>query len=169
VAERETLNEIGNAFAQQGNMSALLDDYLRKIGITSSAARALWSGRVIEMLQTHSAEIAADDLREEAIDRMYHLIETRLAQIGKLDLQHDRRKIAHLLLVLQDKKYSHLLDAIFNPTGVELDHDATSQLDRAFADFAPQPVPADAPLAMPVQTIELRSLKPWRWFKHQTQ
>ena len=169
VARRETLNDIDEAGERLNRVRALLDTYLREFGIISEPARARWIDQVIEKLDTRSEVVATEDILEEAVERMRDLIEARVAAIRNHDPAHDHREIAQILAVLLGEKYTDSLNLLFER--IEFG-DSSGDIERvrnALVTALPIPVPEESPLAMPVQTIELRSINPLRWFlRHST-
>lgn len=149
----------------RGDVTGLLDNYLARMGVVSAAVRSRWGAAVVESLVADQAGIAADDIREEAVERLRDAIRARLATLGNIDPVRERREIARRLLVLQAQRNSELLNAIFADTAAIAGGTLAVQLDAALAAAAPCPVPPEAPLAMPVQVIELRPLNPLRFFR----
>lgn len=141
----------------------MLDTYLRKVGIVSVDVRSRWVARIVSELQAHSGEIAADDIVEQAVERLRQTIDARLAQVADLDPLRDGREIAGMLVVLQDVKYADLLNALFADCAAEVAPTVREQLRRAVAAKRPRPVPEDAPTEFPTQVIQLRSLNPLHW------
>jgi hypothetical protein len=146
----------------QSELQPLLDDYLRRIGMQSSDLRARWIAHVLAGLHLNSGEFAADDLVEQAVEKMRDAVDTRLALVADFDRVHERREIAGALAVLQKEQHTGLLDSLFREfTNTELG-ELRGKLRDAIRNERPRPVPSEAPLAMPTQAIELRVLNPLR-------
>jgi len=141
----------------------VLDTYLRKIGIVSADVRSRWVGCIVCELQSHIGEIPADDIVEQAVERLREAIDVRLAQAANLDPLRDRREIAGMLVVLQDEKHADLVNALFADCDAEVAPMMSEQLRRAVAAGCPRPVPDDALLDFPTQLIQLRSMNPVHW------
>jgi hypothetical protein len=156
------LNTITADLTWQHEAKPVLESYLRKIGITSPDSRARWIAHVLGGLQDHVEKYAADEIVEQAVERLRTCIDTRLAQIADLDPQHERRKLAGMLVVLQDDKHYDLLHTLFTDFDGPVDPALRERLRNAVTADLPQPVRADARLDMPIQTIELRPLNPLR-------
>jgi len=143
----------------------VLDSYLRKMGIVSADLRSRWVAHVLAGLQLHIGEYAADDIVEQAVEGLRDAIDSRLARIANLDLMHDRREIAGILVVLQEERNADLVNFLFQDFAVTVDPEARAMLRAAMANDRPRPVRADAPMAMPMQEIALRPLNPLRWLR----
>ena len=143
----------------------VLDSYLRKMGIVSADLRSRWVAHVLARLQLHIGEYAADDIVEQAVEGLRDAIDSRLARIANLDLIHDRREIAGILVVLQEERNADLVNFLFQDFAVTVDPEARAMLRAAMANDRPRPVRADAPMAMPMQEIALRPLNPLRWLR----
>jgi hypothetical protein len=143
----------------------VLDSYLRKMGIVSADLRSRWVAHVLAGLQLHIGEYAADDIVEQAVEGLRDAIDSRLARIANLDLIHDRREIAGILVVLQEERNADLVNSLFQDFAVTVDPEARAMLRAAMANDRPRPVRADAPMAMPMQEIALRPLNPLRWLR----
>jgi hypothetical protein len=141
----------------------VLDTYLRKVGIESADARSRWVASIVFELQGHIGEIAADDIVEQAVERLRDNIDARLAMVTGLDPLRDGREIAGILVVLQDKRHADLVNALFADCDGEVAPVVREQLRTSVAAEHPRPVPEDALTEIPTQLIELRSLNPLRW------
>lgn len=148
-----------------GEAQPVLDSYLRKLGITSADVRSRWVAHVLAGQQLHIGEYAAGDIVEQAVESLRDAIDARLARIANLDLMHDGKEIASILVVLQEAQNAALVNTLFQDFAVTIDPEVRAQLRAAIASDRPRPVRADAPLSMPVQEIELRPLNPRRWFR----
>ena len=143
----------------------MLDSYLRKVGITSPDIRSRWIVHVLSGLQMQIGQYAADDIVEQAVERLRGAIDTRLALIADLDPLHERREIAGVLVVLQEEKHTDLVHALFEDCAGTVDARMREQLRNAVASDLPRPVREDARVDMPEQTIELRPLNPLWWLR----
>lgn len=141
----------------------VLDTYLHKVGIASADVRSRWVARIVCGLQAHIGEIAADDIVEQAVERLRETIAARLARIANLDPLRDGREIAGMLVVLQDEKHAELVNALFADCDAEVAPTVREQLRRAVAADSPRPVPRDALIGFPTQVIQLRSMNPLHW------
>ncbi|MEZ5502477.1 MAG: hypothetical protein R3E50_07360 [Halioglobus sp.] len=141
----------------------LLDNYLRKVGMGSPDVRARWVAHVLAWLQAQDREYAEDDIVENAVECLREAINDRLALIAGLDRSRDDREIAAMRVVLRDPACTDLVDALFSDISADIDPAARAQLRATVAARRPRPVPPDAPLAVPVQSIELRSMNPVNW------
>jgi hypothetical protein len=163
------LNTFTADLAWQHNAQPVLDSYLRKVGITSPDSRARWIAHVLAQLHDLVEKYAADELVEQAVERLRTCIDSRLATIADLDPQHDRRKLAGMLVVLQEEKHHDLMHTLFTECDGPVDPALRAQLYNAVTADLPQPAREDARLEMPIQTIELRSINPlrrlWRLFR----
>lgn len=146
----------------QSELQPLLDDYLCKIGMQSSELRARWVAHVLAGLHLNSGEFAADDIVEQAVEKMRDAVDTRLALVGNFDRVHERREIAGALAVLQKDHHTDLVDALFREFNNTEIAELRGRLHDAIRNERPRPVPPDARLAMPTQPIELRVLNPLR-------
>jgi len=162
MAQGKTLNQPESTPGWQSGTEALLDAYLLKLGITAAPTRAHWIQKVIQELSARAEGVAQEDLQEEAIELVRDLIERRLAVIDHRDPVRERREIASTLVALLGEKHRDIANALFDLGVSDDDADLLARLRAACAASAPRPVPADAPLAMPVQPIELRTLNPLR-------
>jgi hypothetical protein len=149
--------------AWQGELQLLLESYLRKLGIVSSEVRARWVGHVLHWLQRHLREVPADDIAEQAVEHLREALDSRLAQVVGLDPVLQRGEVAQVFAVLQHEKYTELLNILFADFEGEIDSGTRAQLRAAIDADGPRPVPANAPLDMPKQPIELRSMNPLSW------
>jgi hypothetical protein len=158
MGERETLSAPDAGVNWQRRLKPLLNAYLRRIGISSPEIRTGWVEHVLLGLQLHLEEFAADDILEQAVERLRELIDARLARLTNLDPVQERREIAGILALLGEARYAGLANSVFEDYGAVVDPDVRAQLLDAVARDRPRPLPAAAPLAMPTQTIQLRSL-----------
>ena len=149
--------------AWAAEVQSVLDTYLRKVGIVSGDVRSRWVASIVARLQVRIEEIAADDIVEQAVERMRDAVDARLALVANLDPLHDDREIAGILVVLQDKKHVDLVSALFADSDGEVTPLVREQLRRAVAAERPRPVPKDALIEFPTQVIQLRSLNPLHW------
>ncbi len=163
MAEREILSPLDADMSWAAEVRPVLDSYLRKIGIVSADVRSRWVARIVCELQTHIGEIAADDVVEQAVERLRDTIDARLAMAANLDPLRDGREIAGMLVVLQDEKHADLVNALFADGDAELAPMVREQLRRAVAADCPRPVPRDALIDFPTQVIQLRSMNPLHW------
>jgi acyl transferase domain-containing protein len=163
MAEREILRPLDEDISWAAEASTVLDTYLRKVGIVSADVRSRWVARIVQELQAHIGEIAADDFVEQAVERLRQTIAARLAKVAGLDPSRDGREIAGMLVVLQDVKYADLVSALFADCDAEVAPMVREQLRRAVAAERPRPVPKDALTEFPTQVIQLRSLNPLHW------
>ena len=146
----------------QGQVKALLDTYLCEYGIRSERIRAHWINRVVEDLRARTEPVATEDILEDAVEHMRDLIEARIAVVCNHDPAREHKEIAQILVVLLNEKYSDYLNMLFERMEPAGDLETLERLCHALAACVPVPVPPEAPLAMPVQTIELRSINPLR-------
>jgi len=160
--EREILNTSTADLAWQHKAQPVLNGYLRKVGINSPDARARWIAHVLDALQDDVDKHAADEIVELAVERLRTAIDTRLAQLADLDPLHDSRKIAGMLVALQEEKHNDLMHTLFADYEGPVDPALREQLLKAVSADLPQPVCADARVHMPEQAIELRPLNPLR-------
>lgn len=163
VEKRETLNDIVTNSELLNKVTVLLNAYLCEFGIRSAATRARWTDRVIESLATRAGLVASEDMLEEAVEHMRGLIETRVATIFNHDPARDHKDIAQILVVLLNEKYSDYLNRLFEHVEPDEDDEALQHLRDVITASLPIAIPEEAPLAMPVQRIELLSLNPFRW------
>jgi hypothetical protein len=163
VAQGEALNDLDEAGEWQHRAGALLDTYLREFGILAGPARARWIERVIENLDVRAETVATEDILEEAVERMRTLIEARVAAIRGHDPERDHREIAQILAVLLGEDYTHCLSLLFERVEPDESSGNIELVRNALVTALPVPVPEESPLAMPEQTIELRSINPLRW------
>lgn len=159
MGERETLTAPAVSGRWQRELKPVLNTYLRRVGISSPQVRERWVEYVFSGLQMHLEEFAAADIAEQAVERLRGAIDTRLARLTGLDPVQERRQIAGVLALLGDDRYADLVNSLFEDVNAAVDPEVRAQLHQAIARDRPQPVPAPAPLAMPEQTIELRSLR----------
>ena len=143
-------------------VAPLLDSYLCAVGILSGNVRSRWVEYVLQGLRLGIGNIAAHDIPEEAIERLRDALDVRLATIAELDPIRERRQIAAMLVVMQDQKHADLLNNVFEAPDLATTPELRERLRVTFAAERPIPLPADAPLDMPVQTIAVRSLNPMR-------
>ena len=146
-------------------VKSLLDNYLSALGISTEQTRSRWIRRVVDDLVLRAEHIASEDIPELAVEHMRDLIEARVAMVFNYDPARDHREIAQVLVVLLNEKYSACLNLLFESSeanATAVDHDMIETLRRAIETSLPIPVPPEAPMAMPVQAIELRSVIPLR-------
>lgn len=158
MGEREILSTPEASLQWQRELKPILNAYLRRVGISSPEVRARWVEHVLAGLQMHLEEFAAADIAEQAVERLRDAIEARLARLTNLDPVRERRAVAGILALLGDKRYSALVNRLFEDNKTSLDPEVRAQLLDAIARDRPRPLPAPAPLAMPTQEIQLRSL-----------
>ncbi|HEY6132197.1 MAG TPA: hypothetical protein VIV27_09265 [Halioglobus sp.] len=163
MAEREKLSTHEADRSWSGQVQAVLDSYLGKIGIVSAEVRSRWAAHIIAQLQLQIGEFAADDIVEQAVERLRAAIDARLATVANLDPLRDGKEIASILVVLQDEKYAELVNSLFENCDADDAPLAQQQLRLAVAANRPYPVPDDAPINMPIQGIQLRPLNPLHW------
>lgn|GEM_PF-2595331 len=156
------MNTPGADLTWQSKAQPVLDSYLRKVGIASPDIRARWVAHVLYQIQMHIEKYAADDIVEQAVERLRGAIDTRLARIANLDPLRERSEVAGVLVVLQDEKHADLVHTLFEDCEGPVDPRLREQLRSAVAADLPRPVRQDARVEMPVQTIELRSINPLR-------
>ncbi len=156
------MNTLAADLTWQHKAQPVLNSYLRTVGINSPDARARWIAHVLSGLQDDVEKYAADEIVEQAVERLRTAIDTRLAGIAGLDPAHARREIAGMLVVLQEEKHDGLVHTLFADYGGPIDPALREQLLSAVTADLPQPVREDARLDMPVQTIELRPINPLR-------
>lgn len=162
MEKRETLSE-ASAFSEwPDKVRALLDSYLCEFGIRSEATRAHWINRVIENLASQGELVATEDMLEEAVEQMRDLIEVRVAMIANHDPAREHKEIAQMMVVLLNEKYADCLNRLFEHSDADVDAAMLEQVRRTLTASVPIPVPQQAPLAVPVQAIELRSINPLR-------
>ena len=157
------MNDINTSSGLLNKVKVLLNVYLCEFGIRSAATRMRWTDRVIEELTTRAGLVANEDMLEEAVEHMRSLIETRVAAIFNYDPARDHKEIAQILVVLLNEKYSDDLNRLFEHVEPDVDDAMPEHLRNLIAASMPQAIPEEAPLAMPVQRIELRSINPFRW------
>lgn len=145
-----------------GKVKALLDSYLCEFGLDSEATRVHWINRVVDDLTTRTELVATEDILEEAVLQMRDLIEARIAMISGHDPARERKEIAQIMVVLLHEKNKDCLNKLFDPSEADLDLNTLEHLRHACDTALPVLLPEEAPLAMPVQAIELRSLNPLR-------
>lgn len=158
MGERKALSKPDAGITWQSELQPLLDTYLCRVGIESPEVRARWVTPVINGLQMHLEEFAPADIAEQAVERLRDAIDARLGRLTNLDPVHERREIAGILALLGEQRYAGLVNSLFEDYAGAVDPEVRAQLHDAIARDRPRPVPADAPLAMPIQTIELRSI-----------
>jgi hypothetical protein len=163
VERRETLNDIVTTSELLDKVKVLLNAYLCEFGIRSAAIRARWTDRVIEELTTRAGLVANEDILEEAVENMRGLIEARVATIFNHDPARDHKEIAQILVVLLNEKYSDYLNRLFEHVEPNEDDETPQHLRDLITTSLPLAMPEEAPLAMPVQSIELHSFNPFRW------
>jgi hypothetical protein len=93
---------------------------------------------------------------------LQHLIEARIAVVSNHDPVREHREIAQIMVVLLNEKNADCLNSLFESIEPEGDFEKPECLRRILASSLPIAVPDEAPLAMPVQTIELCSINPLR-------
>ena len=163
MAEREVLIPPDADTGWVCEVQPVLDAYLRKVGIVSADVRSRWVTSIVAELQVRIGEIAADDIVEQAVERLRDAVDARLAMAANLDPLRDGREIAGMLVVLQDEKHAELVNALFADCDAEVAPLVSAQLRRAVAAGCPRPVPRDALIAFPTQLIQLRSMNPLHW------
>lgn len=156
------MNTLTADLTWQHKAQPVLNSYLRKVGINSPDSRARWVEHVLSGLQDNVEQYAADEIVEQAVERLRIAIDTRLAQLADLDPLQDRRKIAAMLVVLQEEKHNDLMHTLFADYDGPINPALRAQLLSAVTADLPQPVREDARVDMPVQTIELRPINPLR-------
>lgn len=164
MAKGETLSQVDNTGEWRARVRNLLDAYLSELGISGEATRERWIKRVVEVLAARTELVATEDILEDAVEHMRDLIETRVAMTSGLDPAREHKEIAQLLVVLLNKKNADSLNMLFEHLEDAGDFKMSEHLQHAIDSSLPVPVPVEAPLAMPVQTIELRSVNPLRRF-----
>jgi hypothetical protein len=162
VEKREALNEVVASGEWQDRVKALLESYLREFGIISESVRVRWISRVVDYLATRTELVAMDDILEEAVEHMQDLIEARVAMLSHLDPVREQKQIAQMLVVLLNEKNADCLNRLFERSDSDADPETQERLRQAMASSMLIPVPQDAPMEMPVQNIELRSINPLR-------
>ena len=165
MVEREILSTPDADKRWSGQVQPVLNSYLRKVGIVSADVRARWVAHIVAQLQSQIGEIAADDIVEQAVERLRDAIDARLASVANLDPVRDGREIAAILVVLQNEKYADLVNTLFANCDAEAEIApmVRDQLHRAVADNRPRPIPEQAAINMPIQSIKLRPLNPFHW------
>jgi hypothetical protein len=163
MVEGEILSPLDADMSMEGEVRPVLDSYLRKLGLVSSQVREHWVAHVLSGLQMHIGEFSADDIVEQAVERMRDALDTRLARVANLDPINERSAIAGIWVVLLEDRYADLMNALFEDSDAVVDSQLFDQLRIAIAADRPRPVREDAPLDMPLQRIELRDLNPLRW------
>jgi len=158
----ETLSETGTSSDWPDKVKALLDTYLCEFGLDSEATRARWINRVVEDLATRAELVATEDILEEAVEQMRDLIEARIAMISNHDPAREHKEIAQIMVLLLKEKNTGCLNKLFEHSEPDADLEMLEHIRQACDASLPIPVPEEAPLAMPVQTIELRSINPLR-------
>jgi hypothetical protein len=143
-------------------VKALLDSYLCEFGLVSAATRARWTNRVIDDLAIHAELVATEDILEEAVERMRDLIEARVAMLSGHDPAREHKEIAQIMVLLLKEKNADCLNKLFEQSEPDGDLEMLEHLRQACDASLPIPVPDEAPLVMPVQAIELRSINPLR-------
>lgn len=161
MEEGETLSGADSSSEWQHRVKALLDSYLCEFGLSSEATRGRWIGRVIEDLATRD-ELVAEDILEEAVEQMRDLIEARIAKVSNYDPAREHKEIAQIMVLLLNEKNADCLNRLFESSDPEGDLETPECLRHVLASSLPVAVPDEAPLHMPVQTIELRSINPLR-------
>lgn len=162
MVEGEILSSLDADMGLEGEVRPVLDSYLRKLGIVSSEIRSRWVAHVLSGLQMHIGEFSADDIVEQAVERMRDALDARLARVVNLDPINQRREIAGIWVVLLEDRHADLMNDLFEDSDVAVDPQSRDQLLTAIAADCPRPVRENAPLDMPLQTIELRDLNPLR-------
>jgi hypothetical protein len=158
MGERETLIAPDAGVNWQRRLKPLLNTYLRRLGISSAEIRTGWVEHVLLELQLHQEDISSEDILQLAVEWLRELIDARLARMTNLDPVHERREIAGVLALLGDPRYAGLANSVFEDYGSDVDPEVRAQLLEAIARDRPRSQPPAAPLAMPTQTIRLRSL-----------
>ena len=158
----EALSEAGTSSEWPDKVKALLDTYLREFGLDSEVTRARWINRVVEDLATRAELVATEDILEEAVEQMRDLIEARIAMLSNHDPAREHKEIAQIMVLLLKEKNAGCLNKLFEHSEPDADLEMLEHLRQACDASLPIPVPEEAPLAMPVQTIELRSINPLR-------
>jgi len=177
VEKRKTLNSVDTVTGSatdsvnttsvewRERVTTLLDSYLCASGISAAATRSRWIRRVVDDLMMRAEQLASEDMLEEAVEHMRDLIEARVAMVCNYDPARQQREIAHVLVVLLNEKYADCLNLLFECSEADvtaIDTGMIEKLRSAIATSVPVPVPPLAPMAMPVQAIELRSIIPLR-------
>jgi hypothetical protein len=158
VAEGRALKQAEATIDWQSRVRNLLDHYLKKFGISSALTRQKWTDRVITGLKARSEDVACEDIYEEAIEQLRDLIDARLAKIGAYDPAQEQSEIARNLVALLNKKHAETLNRFFEHIETHEDSDTLETLRRTLAGSLPVPTPPEAPLPMPEQRIDLRSI-----------
>jgi nucleotide-binding universal stress UspA family protein len=160
VAEGRALKQAEATIDWQSRVRNLLDTYLKKFGISSEQTRQRWTDRVIADLKARSEDVPCEDISEEAIEHLRDLIDARLARIGAFDPVQEQSEIARNLVALLNKKHADTLNSFFEHIETHEDGATLEALRQTLAASLPTPMPPEAPLPMPEQTIALRSLIP---------
>jgi hypothetical protein len=160
VAEGRALKQPEAANDWQSRVRNLLDIYLKKFGISSELTRQQWTDRVITDLKARSEDVACEDITEEAIELLRDLIDARMAGIGAFDPVQEQSEIARQLVALLNKKHAASLNSYFEHIETHEDSATLETLRQTLAASLPTPMPPEAPLPMPEQTIALRSISP---------
>jgi hypothetical protein len=82
--------------------------------------------------------------------------------ISKHDPAREHKEIAQILVLLLKEKNADCLNKLFEHSEPDGDLEMLEHLRQACDTSLPIPVPEEAPMAMPVQTIELRPINPLR-------
>jgi len=162
VEKGKTLTETVTNSDWPGKVTTLLDSYLREFGLRSEATRTHWINRVVDDLATRTELVATEDILEEAVEHMRDLIEARVAMVSNHDPVREHKEIAQIMVMLLNKKNADCLNKLFEGCEPDGDLEMLEHLRQACDTSLPIPVPEEAPLTMPVQTIELRSINPLR-------
>ena len=144
---------------------ALLDSYLCALGISAAHTRSCWIQRVVDELALRTGQLASEDLLEVAVEHMRDLVEARIARVCNFDPARQHREIAQVLVVLLNAKHVDCLNLLFDCSEADVSAMAPARIERlrsAVAASLPVAEPPPAPMAMPVQALELRSINPLR-------
>jgi hypothetical protein len=146
----------------------LLDEYLREFGLDSADSRACWADRVIADMQARTDVIVEEDIPEEAIEHLLELIGSRLALVARPEASSAHRELARVQFLLMNRNNAAALNALFEHAQEKPDPATLEHVRNQLTGSIPVPVPEEAPLTMPEQAIDLRSLNPLhRLFGHQ--
>jgi hypothetical protein len=162
VEKGETLSIADAPGDWPDKVKALLDTYLCEFGLNSNATRAHWINRVVDDLATRTELVATEDILEEAVEQMRDLIQARIALFSNHDPAREHKQIAQIMVLLLNEKNSACLNKLFQYSEASGDVEMLEQLRHGCDTSLLIPVPEEAPLAMPVQAIELRSINPLR-------
>lgn len=162
MAQGETLNDVSISSEWSGKVKGLLDAYLCEFGISSEVSRAFWIDQVIDDLVTRAELVATEDILEEAIEQMRNLIEARVAMVCGYDPVREQKEIAQVIVVLLNENNADCRNKLFERSASGIDAAVLESLQQSLKTYKPIPTPTEAPLAMPVQIIELRPINPLR-------